>query len=574
MSIQTIKYDTKLSPVAVDDTGNLVVDNAGNLVMPIKPIYITVGADDVDGTCGKVELSSDVYTFKAKVCESNLPYRKNTKHWLGKSDSIYGIQCVSNLRNSTESIVDFDIYAGIEKRRTPGKFDASGTRVVIRWGDDSVSSGEYYVCQQGQKTHYLGTVTVDLNALTLTYNTDGIKYPTDPSLIDCEQEETEEIVIDADYRWCSAFIDINGDVVSVTGTVYTEQGTPVYDNLVWSEQHNEIEISASDDYNEALRDAALTTVASSENRKFITCNNHTGIFWRDSSKDIILSYTGKTVYGLAVLGTPITQQTGMFVENISDYGQTDSGRVFSGAYTGSEVTESIVKQYIAEKLQIAENTPLKTPADYGVRYMLGYDNPQGYAVKTGNSVQLRDLPPDVDMGEGMNTYTTIYEWRTYDNSATFWLSDTASGRRIGAYPSVPYWSYDSDNGYVIKPDATVEVSSWLHGYCFELDGILYFALTSYNQGTEGLVFSADCKEAWSLSPCYQLDSAQNTVYTNTENPSVGNEYTVYDLASDYFWSAGNVTGTGEGTYSITGANGTTYYNSGYVGEATEDEEFE
>jgi hypothetical protein len=300
-----------------------------------------------------------------------------------------------------------------------------------------------------------------------------------------------------------------------------------------------------------LRDAALTFVASSENRKFITCDNHTGTFWRDETKDGLLGYKDLACYELKA---NFDDNPAMYASQIPAYNGTYclTGTIWKKATPTRYPSADVAEQYLANDANVLYSAESEIHWSYGIMAWL-HKNDKGEEVFVG--LQL------IPTGRSKDGY---YEHETINHEfSSVWIPDVDDGNSYyGAY----FGSVNSDN---FVDDA---ISRYQRDYV-EISGIKYIHPISSPYSRASYVFEKNTVPAWSLSPCYQLDSAQNTVYTNTENPSAGAEYTVYDLASDYFWSAGNVTGTGEGTYSITGANGTTYYNSGYVGTAT-DEEFE
>ena len=199
---QSITYDTGLNAVAVDSVGNLVTDSAGNLVVPIEPVIITVesGANHGgDCECAIVNVIGDgSQTFRP--CVGNMPFRQNSINWLGKATDIHAVQLVSNLRNVNTETLSFDIVAGIQVYRQLGNFEPSYMQVKIRWGDKEITSDQYYVCHQSRKVFNIGNININLKNNTLSYT--GASLPTDVASVKCEQtEEPEIIIVEAPYSF-------------------------------------------------------------------------------------------------------------------------------------------------------------------------------------------------------------------------------------------------------------------------------------------------------------------------------------------------------------------------------------
>lgn len=246
---QSINYSTGLNAVAVDSVGNLVTDSAGNLVIPIEPVIITVESESnhSDCKCAIVNVIGDgSQTFMP--CVGNMPFRQNSINWLGKATDIHAVQLVSNLRNVNMESLSFDIIAGIQVHRPVGEFSPSYMQVKIQWGDKEITSDQYYVCHQSRKVFNIGNININLQNNTLSYT--GVDLPTNASSVKCEQkEEPEIIVIEAPYAWCN----------TLGSVIYTEDEVSGLSRY-WANKETEVTVYPGEDREEKINEASLCCV--------------------------------------------------------------------------------------------------------------------------------------------------------------------------------------------------------------------------------------------------------------------------------------------------------------------------
>lgn len=599
---QSITYNTGLNAVAVDSVGNLGTDSAGNLVIPILPITITVNSEPnhSDCQCAIVNVIGGAsHTFRP--CSGNLPYRQNSVNWLGKSTDIHSVQLISNLRNINDETLSFDIVAGIQVYRELGEFSPSYMQVIIQWGDSWIQSEKYYVCHQSSKVFNIGNISINLNNNTLTYT--GVDLPTNASSVKCEQkEEPEIIVIEAPYAWCGRVYSVDAEsneTVTEGATLYTESISPSTDNLVWLSDRTEIEVdedATAEDRDEAITNASVGRITSVQKREYIlvdTTNTSLQLahntFWRDKDRDTSAdSWTTITVYRCkgSVTGKYL------WVEQRPGAAGATTKRVWSAASDMDDVPDKDKEAYEVSKNLVAEDLPWVTSTPTDVRIEVHaycssdgnyYDGVlEGHYFRTGVScgkydrwAQLAgDFKPYKENCpcRGSNLYSNVVKIEDDNNLINYFM-----GLTIDITTGI---AECSDGSIVYGDTATTIKGGLIHVRASGDDEeAAYFEYNNEQyrpNGAIGYVFEKDTVPylAWTVSPCYENQPGITTLYTKEDgdprlfivNAGVITETSIGIVSSGTSVYSFKV-GEGDGTFS------TIHYWAGSM-ETNIDEEFE
>lgn len=402
----------------------------------------------------------------------------------------------------------------------------------------------------------------------------------------------DTITVTATYQWCSQ----NSNVVC-----FTEIQEPVDGNCIWGATENTVTLLPDKTEEEAKAASALTTIATADIRKWISTRYPEWAggkrFWRDEEKDTEPGSGGwkrHIVYG-AWASTSLRDEV---------FSKHQSGIAFFCTTPppdeqGTETTVNEVYGWAGApndyaNLEYATNNQRKDAPlmdgefkwhrdggddwewpddrfvhvlDYNRGYTDGYTTIKRVLNRTGNTV----IVPEGSRHSGkwfeyvttpIDGYPQITVWLQYEYIGSGF--PTNNWAFINTTPNSDGTGW-VDDAIIGGETAWLEHNGWR--YVYDYYGLL-FDLLSYH--------------AWTLSPCHQtgVSDEQITVYTDPqtlpEDVTTGDEETgtyptdVYirynqDYEGDgvidevYWWPEGQVTATGEGTYSITGNNGGTYY---------------
>lgn len=546
---QSITYNTGLNAVAVDSIGNLVTDSAGNLVIPIEPVIITVESESnhSDCKCAIVNVIGDgSQTFMP--CVGNMPFRQNSINWLGKATDIHAVQLVSNLRNVNMESLSFDIIAGIQVHRPVGEFSPSYMQVKIQWGDKEITSDQYYVCHQSRKVFNIGNININLQNNTLSYT--GVDLPTNASSVKCEQKEDppepEVIVIDAPYAWCYAD-NITGDMI------YTETDNPLgrdWGDIVngqvryWHKSRNEIAVWPDEDKEAAIILAADCCVLSAGTADYIVFESLSSELaglrlWRDRDKDSDEKYTP-----IPVLRCETEDQSSVLYVEFHYGASPHTGRVWKDAADEDNIPDSDKIKYLADNY-VASDLQWQNLAPYTVGAIIELDgqgsykgtvNPWWISRIVCGGVEYCQLGGVFNCPENSGECPTT-GWEVHSSVLqTFGQPDyTILSNLMGAVTLTTGAAECGENNNIIC-DAP-------HGYNFSgaiwvepLDNpsstepyFVYDGNRYTNAGITGYVFDSYRDYAWSPSPCQS--SADSVVFTHSDSP---------DIEDDVFNESGSI----------------------------------
>lgn len=547
---QSITYNTGLNAVAVDSVGNLVTDSAGNLVIPIEPVIITVESESnhSDCKCAIVNVIGDgSQTFMP--CVGNMPFRQNSINWLGKSTDIHSVQLVSNLRNINDETLSFDIVAGIQVHRPVGEFSPSYMQVIIQWGDSWIQSEKYYVCHQSSKVFNIGNISINLNNNTLTYT--GVDLPTNASSVKCEQKEEppepEIIVIEAPYSWCGRVYSVDAEsneTVTEAATIYTESGVPSTDDLVWASDRTEIKVdegATDDEREEAITNASVGRITSVQKREYILVDTTNAslqpahnTFWRDKDRDTSTdNWTPITGYSC----TGSVTGNYLWVEQLPGAPGATTKRVWSASSITDDLPDSDKETHEVSKNLVEEDLPWVTSTTTDVRIEVHaycssdgnyYDGVlEGHYFRTGVScgkydrwAQLAgDFKPYKENCpcRGSNLYSNVVKIEDDNNLINYFM-----GLTIDITTGI---AECSDGSIVYGDTATAIKGGLIHVRASGDDEeAAYFEYNNEQyrpNGAVGYVFEKTAVQyrAWTVSPCYEDQTRVTTLYTNENTPT-------------------------------------------------------
>lgn len=376
----------------------------------------------------------------------------------------------------------------------------------------------------------------------------------------------DTITVTATYQWCSQ----NSNVVC-----FTEIQEPVDGNCIWSATENTVTLLPDKTEEEAKAASAFTTIATADSRKWVSTAYPEWAggkrFWRDEEKDVEAGFTSHPLVSATITydgPSYAPEGTCAFAEYGTDAGET--GRVFSRAYSNSYAPADVAKQYLID------DTPVLSANATWKRYQPEWQESDGAGWNC--LAYLMESPRLYIQRTGRSKVVNGVTW--HELASQKW-----QGRQRTAWVRMPINPLGYDGAYIdTEPNEAGEgyiddsVSSTGCEWYFEAAGYRYF-LNIYSQY---FLFSPTYYYAWTLSPCHQtgVSTDQITVYTdpNTlpEDVTTGDGeagtyptdiYIPYNqdyegdgvIDETYWMPEGQVTATGEGTYSITGNNGETYY---------------
>lgn len=552
---QSITYNTGLNAVAVDSIGNLVTDSAGNLIIPVAPIGITVYSEGNHSDCRcaivRIESSAGEQTFIP--CRNSMPFRQNSELWLATSSDIHEVHVGSNFGNLTTQSAEFSINAGIIIDRPPGEFAATEVSVQISWGNQHIQSDNYYVCHQGMRTYFLGSISVDLNRLTLTYTPPNL--PTDRGSVKCEQKEEppepEIIVIDAPYSWCGRVYSVDAEsneTVTEGATLYTESGVPSTNDLVWASDRTEIKVdegATDDEREEAITNASVGRITSVQKREYMLVDpTNTSLqlahntFWRDNRGDTSTdNWTTITVYSC----TGSVTGKHLWVEQRPGASGATTKRIWSASSEFDEVSDDVKETYeVSKNLVEKKDLPWVTQTSTDVivyahvyesvddmiydgivedAHITTDDTCGSYGRWAQLSGMFKPDDPSCPYG-GMDLYSAVVligdDWNgSYEDLWRYFLTEPI--------PIAPGYASCVDGDIVY-----VETPSSIKGGMLHVDpsdegvtdgGYFVYDNEQYQpNGAVGYVFEKDTVPylAWTVSPCYENKPGVTTLYTKKD----------------------------------------------------------
>lgn len=343
----------------------------------------------------------------------------------------------------------------------------------------------------------------------------------------------ETITVNANYQWCT-----DGE----SSSVYTESQEPGASGLIWSSVTNTVTLYADKTESEAKEEAALSVIASTESRDYITADGSSIRYWRDEESDHINDYTTVTLYpAMRMFSISEFTEPCIFCEKASSNGTT--GKVYDNAFpTNQTVTDDVVREYqlknqevIANDLQWISDDGTDFP-DHRFLHRLITDGIKVPLERTGRKKELQ-IGSKSDWWE----YRTIPE---YSGTAHIvWLyGECFIINREGGFLDVE--PNEDRDGYYSDDLVDSHSTSWV-----EFNGKRWYN----DEYRYAWLFDANSYPAWTASPCAEAE----TIYTEAESPAIGDDYG--SVVDGTFTASGTISATGNAVYSITGENGITYY---------------
>lgn len=629
---QSITYNTGINSVTVDSAGNLFTDSAGNLVIPIQPITITIEseANHSDCKCAIVRLvDADDSSHTFKPCYGGLPYRQDSVYWLAKSEDIHSVQLVSNLRNVNDETLDFNIVAGIQIQRPPGEFNPSYMQVKIQWGNSSIQSEKYYVCHQGSRTFDIGSISINRKNNTLTYT--GSNLPTNASSVQCGQsDEPITITVEAPYSWCgwhySGFGDANGDSIDKTeiGLAFTETPNVGGGDLCWRQEKNIVVIHDGQSVEEAKKTEALGTIDGFTDKQWITVSYlewAEGLrFWRDEDKDSEPGSGGWRRHHMYGTWASTDLSKAVFDEHKTGIAFFCTQPPPEGAATSAspgDVYELVGAPNDYADLEYATKHQRKDAPLAEGEFVWRRSTATNWAWPDDRFVHLLvsnrgSTDKFTAINRVLNRTGTTKQLFGDNRYAGTWFKYTTTP--IAGYNQITVWlqaeyiggGFPTNDWAFIETEPNVDGEGWYDNAITAGSAVwLEHKGWRYTHAQSGLLFDLLSYHAWTLSPCHQSEESSDQItvytdpYTRPEDVTVdgGGEYpTLVYTAFNYdgdgdgevdetSWDpAGLVKETGTGTYSfwvldttspVPGVGGRSiYYWNGSTKTESIDEEFE
>ena len=608
---QSITYSTGLNPVAVDSAGNLVCDSAGNLVIPIEPILLfpSAGAPSGEGAdptgCQTITVTLPDQTETFRICDRD----DRVVSDVGIVNSGSGLTL--NMRTLQKKFGDtVTLSLAIQthfKRKWNEVTDEEGNVIEycswftpyshgmsIEWGNKSINGNSTIVC--GGSVH-VGKVTIDFNSATVSLDTSAM--PGSEAGAECggcyPEPPVEIITVKCDSIWCNG-----SGSIRYLGEAW-----------LWGAAENEVEVRSDQTLDDAIAESTnAIRISGIESKPYISIVGMEYIesyisgkkFFRNPEKDYKFGYKGKDVNPFVTAGRNVEYKDAEIIyadvpfyagdyKDVKAYrtAKTDGGEwsdldyiiydedntlitddaLFGGNYAVTAAkkdgtipdVDGAVIWYLNSACDESGNS--ETPHE-------GY----GYLKWTGAKTDLPDWPGEVDEYQ---TYTTYYEYVTFDGKFTAWCTANYQQNNgyVAAFPGKPYWGKD-EYGF----DALLPPNHSVQGYHRRSLGIVqtplevngkYYSMINYTDN-RGQVAVKQLYKAWSLSPChrdYTSDETYQTVFTAPDNDSE-----VYFKTADTMSLGAYVTETGSHKYVLETVSGNKWYWSEDLEITPTDEEFE
>jgi hypothetical protein len=414
--------------------------------------------------------------------------------------------------------------------------------------------------------------------------------------------------IEAPYSWCGREDD---------SLILTEKETPAEDDYIWMTTPQRITIKKGKTKEQAIKEAAYSTVASVTYEDYIVPQGSETPYFRSKQNDKTIGYTTIPVYPNYIYGRGGNKPSEAAFWTTDIESLTKNGRMFYEAhYPSGNASDKVKEEYSTKTNEIDGIDPnADRPAvDDGsidgyysisksnvggtnaVPYALyswavqDEDNPQqqheslpyqpyGYLIKTGNKTTIRN--PDFAHDPGLLDETFI-ELTTYDNKYTVWCnenwyigSEHGCLRGKPSYVPIveghperghrleprPHFTYKNENGDDIPFDGghTWIVHITQADSPVERDGKFYD--TAFDAHDSGNVYEPDEYSAWALVPTSMNATLTDIIYVNVKNESVGGKYGTIDKTKLEFNEAGTIGKTGNAVYFIDSAKGDRGYTT-------------
>lgn len=615
MAMQTLKYeDNGFASVAVDQAGNFVTDNAGNLVIPIEPFKIECVATDYGSSpdyegigCNTMTVTLPDRTVSYYLCPDEF-----------KSDEIAVFKNVNglgiiyfNVRTLKEKYGDsftmtVDVLGEFERVFYEEIIDGKKHTcedIYYNRGDIKVWWGKYGIgsCTDSCKSfgHHTAKFTVNFADMTISSDTASINVW---SLLGtkCDKicyegggdDDPYEVTAYCDVELCS-----NAEI-----SVYRSKSDEYGD---WLFSSSKVTVTVHPDRGETpeseLQKAAICSVINEDYRKYIvTSTIDPKRYYRDESKDIPVGTKEVTVYKGTIAGRSYEYNDYNVWFEQGSYGaaKENGKRIFSNASSARDITEQEKANFSASKLQIGvtewtnidgDNFPwtLHSAVDEAGNLLTEYTN-YGYIYPTGKSVTL--TPPSgyywFDFGFADDFDGKFYEFKTFDDKFTVWWIKyyNQSSGLVAAFPGEPYFGKDEWDFWELLPQT--HASNGAHRRSLSsydppvtaIDGLFYDVIRNYIVAKPEYVWDFDVVySAWSLSPCYS--GIDTTIYTEkdyggeTGGFGVGDAYAI--MTNGVLQWQGTIVASGNALYSVTGSDGIARYWKADIDVQEEtDEEFE
>lgn len=306
MAEQTIKYDIGLGSVAKDQKGNLVTDAAGNLVVPIEPVQMTVNAGNV-GSDTDAEKNSCL-DLKIELPDTTVEMELCPDDTITNNIGIFSTRrCYFNMRELQKRYGNtFSMTVEVAAHYTPDYYEEereidgnivkckcedlyyNGASIRMSWGDDIYTN--VVVCGAGSHSatfHFnLTNRTITADVETEQTGNIGVKCYTE---CDCEEPEPTKVEVRCDVLYCDPSL-MNGEKY----TAYTPIDATYY---LWSKKTTTVTIDEGETVATAISKLGLPKMTGKQELMYIAANDDR--FWRDASKDATISgskYVGTVYY--------------------------------------------------------------------------------------------------------------------------------------------------------------------------------------------------------------------------------------------------------------------------------------
>ena len=564
-----LEIDKKL---AADRKQNILCDRQGNCVItiPAPVITVSVGENNPAATAARLTVNGTEYINTGNFSSDGtlLVTAKNLQQW----------SIIPHLRQTGSIVLSIDAGVDVD-RSTVVSYAAAGLKISCQWGKQSIASDTLYACCYSGATHHLGEVAIDVENWNLVLDTTGSTLakapfqcvggsdPDDPDVPD----DPISVSIVANNAWCSG--------------AFTESATPQIGSYIWPGTNFTITREETETLEAAKEKASLGKVSSVSVRAYITYADRR--YWRDEEKDEVSGYSEVWLYPLASFSGQSGFGTVLWKENPGDSGMT--GKVFSDdvvsydRYPSNQEAEEYDYNKtvpVVEDLEILYNDTSRATEEQW--YKDGHPGLLDLYVVTGGTVSAQ-IPCRCIGPRDFGDLGVWYEHKSqpsknYPTTHTVWA---AYGSR-GDYGRVfvdhePNMTYNEDLGIGEEVGAFYDAWSPLTRRV-EYDGKLWIP-----GGVTGStwLFKLNSYPAWTLSPCHREGVAAEYITVYTDYDTLADDIVIgetsvclkYDYGEDYdgdgvndftIMPEGFVTGTGEGTYSITSTRNETYYYNGSI----------
>lgn len=405
--------------------------------------------------------------------------------------------------------------------------------------------------------------------------------------------------IEAPYSWC---------VAGGEGLILTEKETPAEDDYIWVTTPQRITIKKGKTKDQAIKEAAYSTVVSVTYEDYIVPQGSETPYFRSKQNDKTIGYTTITVQPYFILGRNYTSRRyANYWATAGESYTTTRGRVFNKAKYPNDTNDAEEKAEYSTKVCEVEGNPNEKRPDIESKTLISESNiggtnavpftlcswrkqsedrksqsesletvPYGYLVKTGEERTIYN--PDLK-SEPWYTGETFIELKTYDNKYTVWASDsyTEPGEH-GCIRGEPEYKKNEHGLWRIYPEDTFSYTdengekrylgqghTWIKRTGASTGQVIkinkkYYCL-AFNAYDAGFVYEPDEYSAWALVPTSMNDLLTDIIYVNVKNESVGGKYGTIDEQALVFNEAGTIGKTGNAVYYIDSAKGDRGYTT-------------